>query len=205
MPLFEIVSVRPFYAILVEPWNAPAHRYFLAYQVLGDFRHVIGLPVVDEFSSFSTPIFFGPKHLLGKLYNVGITLGHQRNPEMPLDQGWPPICVGMDSNESADPDWEDQLLMAIQKRSTKTPETNVARFEIQQSKIGDTEIFATSAPLLPRQLQRLCQISKSPLVFAFSTGNRITGQDGKLLTVQVASEATFEQLLHNFSTAQSNK
>jgi hypothetical protein len=200
LPLFETISVPPFHAILIEDWNAPPHRYFIAYRILGDFRHVIGLPVIDEFATFSTPIFFGPKKYLGELYNVGITLGHQRDPEMGIDQGWPPVCAGIDTEETAPFGWQEQLLNAIKQRRTAMPPKE-EEFAIKNVKISaQVNIYATNAPLLPRQLKRLCQIGDARLSFAFATGNRIAGQNGKLLTVNVASETTFEQLFHRFST-----
>jgi hypothetical protein len=201
LPLFNVISVPPFHAILVERWNAPAHRYFLAYRALGVFRHVMGLPVVDEFATFSTPIFFGPVPLLGQLYNAGITLGHQRSPEMSLDQGWPPICIGIETNRTAEMGWENKLLDAIKAAKSNRTDRKKSEYEIQHHRIGEAEIFATNAPFLPKQLHRLCESSQSPLSIAFSTGNRITGQNGKLLSVQVASEATLKQIIHRFSTA----
>lgn len=203
MPLFEVICSPPFYAVLVEPWNAPAHRYFLSYRVHADFRHVLGLPVVDEFATFSTPIFFGPRVFLGQLYNLGITLGHQRNPEMPLDQGWPPICIGIDSDLRPREGWEDRLLDAIKSANAATSKESSP--QIQEHRIAETTIYATDLPLLPRQLRRMCQIATSPFSVAFSTGNRITGQEGKLLSVQVASEAAFAQLLHRISTDRHEK
>jgi hypothetical protein len=185
----------------METWNATAHRYFLAYRARGDFRHVLGLPVVDEFGTFSAPIFFGPAPLLGQLYNVGITLGHQRSPDMSIDLGWPPVCVGIQSDRPADPGWETKLLAAIKAVKSEMPATKKPEYDIHRHRIGEVDVMATDAPLLPRQLQRLCELSTSPLSIAFSTGNRITGQNGKLLSVQVASEANLQQLIHRFSTA----
>ena len=201
MPLFNLVSVPPFHAILVETWNAPAHRYFLAYRTRGDFRHVLGLPVVDEFATFSAPIFFGPVPLLGQLYNVGITLGHQRSPDMSIDSGWPPICVGIQTDRVADADWEGKLLEAIKAVKPAPSNSKKSEYEIQTHRVGEAEIFATDAPLLPGQLQRLCEVSNSPLSIAFATANRITGQDGKLHSILVASEATLQQVIHRFSTS----
>ena len=200
MPLFNVVSVPPFHAILVATWNATAHRYFLAYRARGDFRHVLGLPVVDEFGTFSTPIFFGPAPLLGQLYNVGITLGHQRSPDMSIDLGWPPVCIGIQSKRSPDPDWQNKLLNAIKALKPEMFASKKPEPDIQRHHIDEVDILGTNAPLLPRQLQRLCELSTSPLSIAFSTGNRITGQNGKLLSVQVASEANLQQLIHRFST-----
>lgn len=190
-----MISVSPFYAILIENWNASAHRYFLAYRALGDFRHVLGLPVVDEFATFSTPIFFGPISMLGQLYNVGITLGHQRDPEMGIDLGWPPICVGIESNVLPDPGWEDKLLNSIKKAKPDASDANT-----QHHRISNVDVFATKTPLLPRQLLRICQISDAPFALAFSTGNRISGQKGKLMPVTVSSESVLNNVLHKFST-----
>jgi hypothetical protein len=198
LPLFNVLSSPPFHAILVEPWNAPPHRYFLSYRVNGDFRHVMGLPVVDEFATFSSPIFFGPKPFLGQLYNVGITLGHQRHPDMALDQGWPPLCIGFDSEEHPSKGWEDRLLSTI--KSAPTTSMKHSSQQIQRHQIGETSILATDLPLLPRHLRRLCQVSTSSLTLAFSTGIRITRPAGEPLSIDVASEAAFEQLLHRIST-----
>jgi hypothetical protein len=195
LPLFNEISVPPFTALLIENWNATPHRYFLAYRTLGNFRHVLGLPVVDEYATFSTPIFFGPIPLLGQLYNVGITLGHQRDPEMGLDQGWPPICVGIESDQLAKPGWEEQLLSAIKNERPKEDQ------DLYQSvRIGNVDVFASKTPLLPRQLRRICQISKMSFAIAFSTGNRISGKKGKLLNIEVASEREVDNIIHKFST-----
>lgn len=200
MPLFEVLSVPPFTAILVEGWNAKPHRYFLAYRIRGNFRHVLGLPVVDEFATFSSPIFFGPIPLLGQLYNVGISLGHQRDSEMGLDQGWPPICVGLDVPSPSSSDWGNELLQAIKSASGSTPTSEGKEPILQHHQVGGVSVVATNAPLLPRQLLRLCELGDAPLSIAFSTANRIIAQDGKLLSIQVASESSLEQLLHRFST-----
>ena len=204
MPLFETISMSPFHAVLVEPWNAPPHRYFFAYRTTGDFRHIIGNGVVDEFATFSSPIFFGPKHLLGQIYNTGITLGHQRHPDMSLDQGWPPFCVGIDSDQKASFGWEERLLDAIKTSNAKSP-VNESEYQLESRKIGEALVIATNAPLLPRQLQQLCQISMSPVTIAFSIGNRITRGSGKPLTIRVASATIFKQILHRFSAIQTDK
>jgi len=200
LPLFNVVSSPPFQAILIENWNAPPHRFFLAYRALGDFRHVLGLPVVDEYATFSTPIFFGPISLLGQFYNVGITLGHNRDPEMGIDQGWPPICVGIRTEQQPEQGWEDKLLNAI-KNSKWNPPAATPEPQIQVFQAPDVDVYATNVPLLPRQLKRICQIRPAPLSIAFSTGNRITPQKGKLLQIEAASEQVLEQLIHKFSTA----
>jgi hypothetical protein len=190
-----VISVPPFTALLIENWNASPHRYFLAYRALGNFRHVLGLPVVDEYATFSTPIFFGPIPLLGQLYNVGITLGHNRDPEMGIDQGWPPICVGIESGQGAETGWEERLLGAI-----KNEKPGKNQDQSQSIRINNVDVFATKIPLLPRQLRRICQISPMPFAIAFSTGNRISGTKGKLLNIEVASEQEVDSIIHKFST-----
>src|SRR5437867_3451671 len=88
----------PFCKMLMrEAWNAPAHRYFIAYSARQNFRNVLGLPVIDEFATISSPIFFAAPPMLGKIYNVGITLGHKRSPDMDIDTGWPPLCIGIET------------------------------------------------------------------------------------------------------------
>jgi hypothetical protein len=200
LPLFNVISVPPFQALLIEEWNAPPHRFFLAYRALGDFRHVLGLPVVDEYATFSTPIFFGPIPLLGQFYNVGITLGHNRDSEMGLDQGWPPICIGIESDQQAEQGWEEKLLTAI-KTSKWIPPARTSEPQVQTFRTKLVDVFATDVPLLPRQLRRICEISKAPFSIAFSTANRITPQKGKLLDISVSSEHALEQLIHKFSTS----
>ncbi len=196
MQLFSVISLPPFSVILVGGWNEDAHRYFISYRVQGDFRHTIGLPVVDEFATFSTPVFFGPSSQLGKLYNLGITLGHQRNSEMPIDQGWPPICIGLPDEDPVPADWETDLLTAIKNEKPEPVAETGAITEF--TRIGPFDIYATNAPLLPRQLRRICELSTAPLSIAFSTGNRITARKGKVLNIDVVSESLLAELISRF-------
>lgn len=187
---------------MIEPWNATRGRYFISYRALGDFRSVLGLPVIDEFATFSSPIFFCPGPILGKIYNAGISLGHKRDPEMGIDLGWPPLVIGYEASSPELPqDWEQQLLEQIQKageqRSGGAGEiTTIDKYEIRRLQIGECEIFATNAPLLPKQLQRIAQLSNTSFSIAFSTGNRLTAQkNAQPLTVKVASEAALMKIV----------
>jgi len=162
---------------MLDEWNASPSRYFAAYRCRGAYRSLLGHPVIDEFATISSPIFICPRSLLGKIYNAGISLGHKRDPEMGIDLGWPPLCVGLEESvPELAPDWEARLLGAVQKSGES--ESGVRRMDhdgyaIECVKVGEATIVATSAPLLPKQLSRLCEAGSSPVVVAVSTGNRL--------------------------------
>jgi hypothetical protein len=200
--MFNLIETPYCKVLMIEPWNAPRGRYFVSYHALNDFRSALGLPVIDEFATFSSPIFFCPTPILGKIYNAGISLGHKRDPEMGIDLGWPPLVVGYqvpapELKES----WEQELLEEIQKAGEQEGKgageiTTIDEYEIRRLQIGECEIFATNAPLLPKQLQRIAQLSNAPFSIAFSTGNRLTAQkNAQPLTVQAASEAVLMKIV----------
>lgn len=187
---------------MTERWNAPAGRYFIAYQSKNHFRHVLGLPVIDEFATVSSPLFFCHSDLIGKIYNAGISLGHKRDPEMGIDLGWPPLVVGsLDSPAALPQNWEEQLLDEIMK--AEFPEEGNRESEeadLQKIRIGNCELFATNLPLLPKQLRRICQISNAPFSIALSTGNRVHSQENTAsVKVKCASEAVLADILQKFS------
>ena len=177
MPLFDLVELPFCKVIRVGRWDDEAHRYFLAYRTLGSFRHVMGLAVNDEFATFCTPIFLAPIPLLGKIYNAGISLAYKRGLDVDLDSGWPPVCIGIDEPAPKLPDpWEQQLLDSISSEETGRDGMveDVEGYEVRCLQIANMSVFATNAPLLPKQLKRLCKIGMSPISIAFSTGNRIS-------------------------------
>lgn len=192
--------------LMVEPWNAPAGRYFISYRSLADFRSVIGLPVIDEFATFSSPIFFCPRSLLGKIYNAGLSLAHQRDPEMGIDLGWPPLVVGYEASApELSEQWEQQLLEAIQKAGEQGgggagEAITVEEYEVRKLQIGESEIFVINAPLLPKQLRRVAQLSNAPFSLAISTANRLTAQKNAVpLRVQIASEALLLKIINDLN------
>jgi hypothetical protein len=188
---------------MIEAWNASRGRYFIAYRALNNFRSVLGLPVIDEFATFSSPIFFCPTPIIGKIYNAGISLGHKRDPEMGIDLGWPPVVVGYDAPApELKESWEQELLAEIMEAGEKGGKgegemVTVEEYEIRRLTIQECEIFATNAPLLPKQLQRIAQLSNSPFSIAISTGNRLTAQkNSQPLVVQAVSEAALGRILN---------
>ena len=101
--------------LLTERWDAPAGRWFAALRTRHGFRWLLGHVVVDEYGTLSSPIFFTPRPLLGKVYDAGISLAHRRDREMALDLGWPPLCVGVDAPAPSLPmEWQRQTLDAIE-------------------------------------------------------------------------------------------
>lgn len=197
MPLCDLIEL-PFCKILsIEAWNAPPHRYFIGYHSRGEFSHALGLSVIDEFATFSSPVFFAPAPILGKIYNAGITLGHKRGPDLDIDYGWPPLCIG--THEPAPelpPDFENQMMDAIQSGSgSPLPAQTLRDFQVQFIEIGETSVLATNAPLLSGQLRRLCRLTRTPFAIAISTGNRLTRQkDGASNEVHAVSEAVLDDL-----------
>jgi hypothetical protein len=206
LPVFKVLDFPYCKVIQMDPWNSPEHRYFIAYRAEGTFRQVIGLPVIDEFATFSSPIFFAPDSILGKIYNVGISLGHLRDPEMGIDLGWPPLCIGVEGlNTNIPHDFESQILNRIKQFDDSDLKQNpdeknlVEGHQLQRTRIGNVDVFATNAPLLPKQLKQICQLSSNPFSIAFSVGNRITAQEnGAALTVEAVSEFSLRTILDAF-------
>jgi hypothetical protein len=196
---------------MVAPWNEPAARRFVAYRCRDGFPRLLGHPVIDEFATLSTPIFLGPRALAGKLYNAGISLGHRRDPEMGIDLGWPPLVVGLASGPAPDPqadwlptDWEARLLDALMTAPAEgeplAAADTFARRQVGDAKLeravcGEAVLWATDAPLLPKQLGRLCEVSRQPLAVALNT-RPLRGESGHLPhEVEVVSERRLAELL----------
>jgi len=208
MPLLDLVAVNGCRILRWEPWNAPAGRWYLGYRTHGDYRWLLGHAVVDEFATVSAPLFFSSPGQLGKIYNAGISLGHRRDPELGVDQGWPPFCAGIQLPEGEqDVDPEAAILAALLKPPAFLAPAGVADTRFQSAQISNRSLecwrfgaeitcFATDAPLLPRQLRRLCDAGDSSLTLALSLGNRLPRlPDGELGRVQSVSEAVVGDLL----------
>lgn len=222
MQIFHCIELPFCKVLMMDSWNAQAHRYFIAYNARDDFRHVLGLPVIDEFATFSSPIFFAPIRILGKIYNAGISLAHLRDPDMGMETGWPPLCIGFDEPSQKLPDkWEQTLIQKLQSADLATYEsgstvdfgsTSIEGFSLQcmrlggfdHTRLGTTIVFATNAPLLPRQLKRITQLGKSPFAIAFSTGNTILAKEEPVpATVQVLSEEMLRKVMMGFTQLES--
>lgn len=175
--MIKLVTLPFCSVVMLDAWNAPPSRYFAAYRCRGTYRWLLGHPVIDEFATISAPIFITPRALLGKIYNAGISLGHKRDPEMGIDLGWPPLCIGLDEEAPELPDdWDLRLLGALQTNGDSASSVRRKDFGdhlVESVEIGDAAVVVTSAPLLPKQLGYLCEAASSPVVVAVSVGNRL--------------------------------
>ena len=190
MSLLEPVRLPFCDVVMTEDWDAPPGRRFAAYRARHGFRWMLGHVVLEEFGTISSPIFLAPRALLGKIYDVGISLGHRRDREMSVDLGWPPLCIGVEGEAPELPDaWQAQILdaitsgvstagipsLSVQRRVAGGDALEVLRFPAAE-RAGSVCIVACSAPLLPQHLGRLCDLDDSGLTLAFATGNRVTRQ-----------------------------
>ncbi|HVK67686.1 MAG TPA: P1 family peptidase [Polyangium sp.] len=73
------------------------HRKFsFGAYVAGGGLSWTGVEVAEDFGSFASPIVLCNATSVGAAYDALITRGHKRDPELPVDDGWPPIVVGID-------------------------------------------------------------------------------------------------------------
>ncbi len=208
MPLLDLVAAGGCRVLRWEAWNAPAGRWFFSYRARADYRWLMGHAVVDEFATVSAPLFLSRPDQLGKIYNAGISLGHRRDPEMGLDQGWPPFCAGVQLPE-VEPDAipEPAILAALLTPPAFAAPAATPGLQFQSEELSNRSLeywrfgnevacFATDMPLLPPQLRRLCDLGDASLTLALSLGNRLPrlrkGEPGQ---VHSASEAVLGDLL----------
>ncbi|MRG93793.1 P1 family peptidase [Polyangium spumosum] len=73
------------------------HRKFsLGVYVAGAGLAFTGVQVAEDFGTFASPIVLCNATSVGAAYDALITRGHRRDPELPVDDGWPPVVVGID-------------------------------------------------------------------------------------------------------------
>lgn len=198
---------RPYcLALLPETALAAPGRWFASCSARRDARWLLGQGVIDEFGTFSSPIFLAPEALLGRLYDFGIALAVERDVEMRLDTGWPPVCLGLAVPATLPDVWEDDLRQALTGAEAGTvsgeaggltlsrSEARSGAWRIEAWRAAGAAVLATDAPLLPRQLRHLGAAVEGDLVFAYSTGNRLVPGEGPL-HVEVAGEATLAELV----------
>jgi len=191
-------------ALMLEEWDAPPGRFFVAYRAQAGFSKMLGQGVIDEFRTISAPILVSPASMIGGIYDAGMLLADERDVEAPIDQGWPPLTIGIDTPApDRHDDWRAQLLGAMKSQKTvgKPPWSNKHRtakageyqadiLSCETSNGIAAQFIVCNAPLLPQQLQRLADIGNAPISVAVSTGNRLPRvSDGILHDVDVVSES----------------
>lgn len=206
MAVVSFAAIPGCVAVVPMHVGAASGRFFGAWSSVGRGARLLGQGVLDEFGTFSSPVLLCHPTNLGRVYDAGLSLAHRRDPELPLDAGWPPLCVGteaLDRNLACG--WQDRLIEALAAASLDASLLEIEGLETSRQTIGawrlaafsaqDAAVVATDAPLLPRQLRRLAAAASRPLALAFATGNRLTRSPaGAPLAVRVASEATVDEL-----------
>jgi hypothetical protein len=207
MSLLESVRLPYCEVLMTEAWNAAPGRYYAAFRSRHGFRWMLGHLVLEEFGTVSSPLFLAPRALLGQIYDAGITLAHRRGSELDLDMGWPPLCIGLERPAVSLPEgWQAQLLAALAARapaaaSAPLPVRTVDGYTLTlarddaHTRASSVSVLATSAPLLPAQLRRLCDLDDRGLSLALALGNRVTRQSAaQAQEIAVLAEGPFARL-----------
>jgi len=200
---------------MLESWNAAPGRFFVAYRANGNFNALLGQGVVDEFRTISGPIFLAPAESIGGVYDAGMKLADARDEEAPIDQGWPPFTIGIDTRSPDRPDdWQDRLLDALKTEqsadkppwssnfsSARTDDYIVESSSLVSDGVTAANILVTDAPMLPSQLDRLAGLSKASISVAVSVGNRLPRlPGGEKHQVDVISEAQLDAVIRAASS-----
>ncbi|HZF48476.1 MAG TPA: P1 family peptidase [Polyangiaceae bacterium] len=83
-------------AVLPYPQSVRHRKLFLGGAADGGGSAFTGDHVAADFGTFSSPIVLCNATAVGIAYDALITLGHRRDPELPVDDAWPPIVIGLD-------------------------------------------------------------------------------------------------------------
>ena len=85
------------------------HKLFLGRWTLDGGAKMSGLPVAEDFGTFSGPIVLAPAPAFGGVYDGVISYGHRRDAGLPIDAGWPPVIVGIDDGTLNDRKKEQKI------------------------------------------------------------------------------------------------
>src|SRR5688572_24859751 len=80
-----ITAVRPY------PEAVRHRKLFLGSAADGGGEPFTGIHVAEDFGTFSSPIVLCNATSVGLAYDALITLGHRRDPDLPVDDTWPPM------------------------------------------------------------------------------------------------------------------
>ena len=83
-------------AVLPYPPSVRHRKLFLGGAADGGGNAWTGVHVAQDFGTFSSPIVLCNATAVGLAYDALITRGHRRDPELPVDDAWPPIVLGLD-------------------------------------------------------------------------------------------------------------
>lgn len=82
--------------ILPYPLAVRNRKLFIGSFAGNNWNEWTGLHVAQDFGTFSSPIVLCNATAVGTAYDALITFGHQRHFELPIDNAWPPIVIGVD-------------------------------------------------------------------------------------------------------------
>ncbi len=83
-------------AILPYPLAVRNRKLFIGSFASGNWNEWTGLHVAQDFGTFSSPIVLCNASTIGIAYDALISFGHEREPDLPIDNAWPPIVIGLD-------------------------------------------------------------------------------------------------------------
>jgi D-aminopeptidase len=89
-------------AILPYPLSVRNRKLFIGSFASGNWNEWTGLHVAQDFGTFSSPIILCNATTVGMAYDALISFGHEREADLPIDNAWPPIVIGLDDSHLND-------------------------------------------------------------------------------------------------------
>ncbi len=83
-------------AILPYPLSVRNRKLFIGSFASGNWNEWTGLHVAQDFGTFSSPIVLCNATTAGIAYDALLSFGHEREADLPIDNAWPPIVIGLD-------------------------------------------------------------------------------------------------------------
>lgn len=83
-------------AILPYPLQVRNRKLFIGCHAGGSWQEWTGLHVAQDFGTFSSPVVLCNSTTVGIAYDALISFGHQREKDLPIDNAWPPVVIGVD-------------------------------------------------------------------------------------------------------------
>lgn len=82
--------------ILPYPLSVRHRKLSIGSFASGNWNEWTGLHVAQDFGTFSSPIVLCNATTIGIAYDALISFGHEREADLPIDNAWPPIVIGLD-------------------------------------------------------------------------------------------------------------
>jgi D-aminopeptidase len=112
-------------AVLPCPPSVRHRKLFLGAFASGEERAWTGAQVSEDFGTLASPIVLCNATSVGVTYDALITRGSRRDPTLPVDDGWPPVVIGIDDGYLNDLRrrriGHDDVLRAVEGASDAVP------------------------------------------------------------------------------------